>query len=83
MVAHLLGPLVRTHRAIENNLDWVMDMVFRDDECYVRTNHAPANFADVKPVAHNLLRQASGKNSLQEQLDAAIAQIPDRTVSIS
>ena len=27
MLAHLLGPVVRSHWAIENSLHWVMDMV--------------------------------------------------------
>jgi predicted transposase YbfD/YdcC len=48
MLAHLLGPVVRTHWAIENSLQWVMDMVFRDDECRVRTDHAPANCTTTK-----------------------------------
>jgi predicted transposase YbfD/YdcC len=34
-LAHLLGPVARSHWAIENSLHWVMDMVFRDDECRV------------------------------------------------
>ena len=50
---------------IENSLHWVMDMVFRDDECRVRTNHAPANFTTIKHMAHNLLRRPSGKNSFR------------------
>ena len=36
-----LGPVVRSHWAIENSLHWVMDMIFRDDECRIRTEHAP------------------------------------------
>ncbi|WP_246716352.1 ISAs1 family transposase [Martelella soudanensis] len=41
--ADKFGPIVRSHWAIENSLHWVMDMVFRDDECRVRTENAPAN----------------------------------------
>ena len=33
LLAHLLGPIIRSHWAIENSLHWVMDMIFRDDEC--------------------------------------------------
>jgi prevent-host-death family protein len=44
---------------------WVMDMVFRDDECRICKDHAPANFATVKRMASNLLRRASGKDSLR------------------
>ena len=63
--AEQLGPIVRNHWAIENSLHWVMDMVFRDDECRVRTEHAPANFTTIKHMALNLLRRAPGKDSLR------------------
>src|ERR1700693_2202408 len=65
LLASLLGPIVRSHWAIENSLHWVMDMIFRDDECRIRTDHAPANFTTVKHMAHNLIRKAPGKNSLR------------------
>jgi predicted transposase YbfD/YdcC len=65
MIAALLGPVIRSHWAIENSLHWVMDMVFRDDECRVRTEHAPANFTTIKHMAHNLIRKAPGKDSLR------------------
>nr|WP_294528061.1 ISAs1 family transposase [uncultured Rhodopila sp.] len=71
MLAHLLGPVVRSHWAIENSLHWVLDMVFRDDECRVRTEHAPANFTTIKHMALNLLRRAPGKNSLRGRRKAA------------
>ena len=65
MLAHLLGPVIRSHWAIENSLHWVMNMVFRDDECRVRTNHAPTNFTTIKHMARNLLRRPSGKDSMR------------------
>src|SRR5437588_6833608 len=63
--AHQLGPVIRSHWAIENSLHWVMDMIFRDDECRVRTDHAPANFTTLKHMAHNLIRKAPGKDSFR------------------
>ena len=60
-----LGPVIRSHWAIENSLHWVMDMVFRDDECRIRTDHAPANFTTLKHMAHNIVRKAPGKDSLR------------------
>ncbi|WP_372402259.1 ISAs1 family transposase [Tistrella bauzanensis] len=65
LIAAFVGPIIRSHWAIENSLHWVMDMVFRDDECRVRTQNAPANFTTLKHMAHNLLRQAPGKDSLR------------------
>ena len=63
--AERLGMAIRGHWGIENGLHWVMDMVFRDDECRIRRDNAPANFATVKHMASNLLRQAPGKDSLR------------------
>ncbi len=42
-----------------------MDMIFRDDECRIRTDHAPAIFTTIKHMAHNLFRKASGKDSMR------------------
>jgi predicted transposase YbfD/YdcC len=71
MLAVLLGPVVRSHWAIENSLHWVMDMMFRDDECRVRTENAPANFTTIKHMALNLLRRPAGKLSLRGRRKAA------------
>jgi predicted transposase YbfD/YdcC len=65
LAACLLGPIVRSHWAIENSLHWVLDMIFRDDECRVRTDHAPANFTTIKHMAHNLIRKDPQKASLR------------------
>src|SRR3954465_5444093 len=65
LLAALLGPIIRSHWAIENSLHWVMDMTFRDDECRIRTQHAPANFTTLRHMAHNLLRKAKSKDSMR------------------
>src|SRR5690606_8325084 len=65
--ANRLGPIVRSHWAVENSLHWVMDMVFRDDECRVRTDNAPANFTTIKHIATNLLRLPNTSDSLRSR----------------
>jgi predicted transposase YbfD/YdcC len=50
---------------------WDERMHSSDDECRVRTNHAPANFTTIKHMAHNLLRKAPGKTSLRSRRKAA------------
>jgi predicted transposase YbfD/YdcC len=61
-LASQIAPAVRSHWMIENGLHWLMDTMFRDDECRVRTDHAPANFTTIKHMALNLIRRkASGK----------------------
>ncbi|CAK0748899.1 transposase [uncultured Gammaproteobacteria bacterium] len=71
LLAILIGPIVRSHWAIENSLHWVMDMIFRDDECRVRTENAPANFTTIKHMALNLIRKAPGKVSLRARRKVA------------
>ena len=63
--AQQIGQAVRSHWGVENGLHWVMDMVFRDDECRIRSQNAPANFATLKHMASNLLRQGKGKHSMR------------------
>jgi predicted transposase YbfD/YdcC len=63
--AKLSGPMIRDHWAVENSLHWVMDMTFRDDECRIRTQNAPANFTTLRHMAHNIVRKAPGKDSLR------------------
>jgi len=60
-----LGSAIRSHWAVENSLHWVMDMIFRDDECRIRTDHAPANFTTLRHMALNLIRKAPSKDSLR------------------
>ena len=63
--AKALATAVRGHWGVENGLHWVMDMVFRDDECRIRKDNAPANFTTIKHMASNLLRRAPGKDSMR------------------
>ena len=59
------GEAIRGHWGVENSHHWVMDMVFRDDECRIRKHNAPANFATIKHIASNLMRRAEGKQSMR------------------
>jgi predicted transposase YbfD/YdcC len=58
------GDAIRGHWGVESH-HWVMDMVFRDDECRIRKANAPANFATIKHIASNLMRRAGGKHSMR------------------
>lgn len=58
------GEAIRSHWAVESH-HWVMDMVFRDDECRIRRDNAPANFATIKHIASNLMRAKGDKNSMR------------------
>jgi predicted transposase YbfD/YdcC len=48
---------VRGRWGIENELHWVLDIAFREDESRVRKDHGPENLAVLRHMALNLLKQ--------------------------
>jgi predicted transposase YbfD/YdcC len=51
---------VRGHWGIENNLHWQLDVSFREDECRVHRDHAPANLSVIRRFALGLLKRETG-----------------------
>lgn len=49
--------VVRSRWGIENELHWVLDIAFREDESRVRKDHGPENLAVLRHMALNLLKQ--------------------------
>jgi len=52
---------VRTHWEIENKVHWVLDITFREDDSRVRKGNGPENFAVLRHIALNLLRQETSR----------------------
>jgi predicted transposase YbfD/YdcC len=49
----------RTYWGIENKVHWVLDIAFREDDSRVRKENGAQNFAVLRHIALNLLRQES------------------------
>ena len=65
MTAKECAEAIRGHWRIENSLHWVLDVVFNDDLCRLRTGHGAKNMAVVRHFALNLVRTANDKHSLK------------------
>lgn len=46
---------IRSHWGIENSLHWVLDVALNEDDCRIRKDNAPENFAIIRQIAVNLL----------------------------
>ena len=53
---------VRTHWQIENSFHWVLDVAFREDDCRIRKENGAQNFAVLRHLALNALKQEQTAN---------------------
>ena len=61
-----LNAKVRAHWGIENGCHWVLDVTFNEDACRIRRGDGAQNFAILRRIALNLIKQEkSGKSSVR------------------
>jgi predicted transposase YbfD/YdcC len=62
-----LAAAVRAHWSVENNLHWVLDVAFREDQCRTRKDHSARNLAMIRRAVLNMLRRQPAKLSLKRK----------------
>lgn len=50
---------IRAHWQIENNLHWLLDVVYREDQCRIRDENAALNMSWLKKTSLGLLKRAT------------------------
>ena len=63
--------IVRTHWAIENQLHWMLDVVFDEDANRSRKDNAPENLAILRRLAINIIRSHPAKISMRQKIKSA------------
>jgi predicted transposase YbfD/YdcC len=65
--ASLILNAIRCHWRIENNLHWVLDVVFREDDSRIHKENSSQNMAVLRHIALNILKQDPSKGSLKQK----------------
>jgi predicted transposase YbfD/YdcC len=60
--------IVRGHWSIENNLHWILDVVFAEDKSRSRLDHAPENLAVLRKLAANMLQTSPYVASMRRKM---------------
>ena len=63
--------ITRSHWGIENQLHWVLDVVFDEDRARNRKDHGPENIAVLRKLALNLLRTNPDRASIRRKIKRA------------
>lgn len=63
--------ITRSHWGIENQLHWVLDVVFDEDRARNRKDHGPENLALLRKLALNLLKTDPHKASIRRKIKRA------------
>jgi predicted transposase YbfD/YdcC len=63
--------ITRSHWSIENQLHWVLDVVFDEDRARSRKDNAPENLALLRKLALNMLRSHPDKASIRRKIKKA------------
>jgi predicted transposase YbfD/YdcC len=69
--AKKLLEIVRSHWAVENQMHWILDVVFAEDRSRARKDNAPENLAVLRRLALNVLRTHPEKISMRRKMNAA------------
>ena len=54
---------MRAHWGIENSCHWVLDVTFNEDDCRIRRGDGAQNFAILRRIALNLIKQEKSSKS--------------------
>jgi predicted transposase YbfD/YdcC len=67
-----MAEVVRAHWSIENQLHWILDVVFDEDAARTRKDYGPENLAVIRRLAQNILRMHPSNHSISGKMRRAL-----------
>jgi len=67
-----MAEVVRAHWSIENQLHWILDVVFDEDAARTRKDYGPENLAVIRRLAQNILRMHPAEASISSKMRRAM-----------
>jgi predicted transposase YbfD/YdcC len=65
LTAHEMLKVVRHHWKVENQLHWVLDVVFGEDAHQLRVGHGAKNFTTLRKLAQALIKRRNPKHGIK------------------
>lgn len=63
------GSIIRGHWSIENQLHWMLDVIFREDDAKARKDNSPLNFNILRKIALGILKSVTcGRLSVRKKM---------------
>ena len=67
--AENFGEIIRGHWSVENQLHWMLDVVFREDQARARKNNSPLNLNVLRKIALSVLKNSTvGRLSTRKKM---------------
>jgi len=67
-----MAEVIRAHWGIENQLHWILDVVFDEDNARTRKDCGPENLAVIRRLAQNILRMHPSNASISSKMRRAM-----------
>lgn len=66
-----MASLIRQHWGVENKVHWLLDVVYREDDCRIRKGDGAENVAVMRRFCLNLSKLHPNKSSIKSKLKQA------------
>jgi predicted transposase YbfD/YdcC len=67
----MFAKAARLHWGVENNVHWLLDVTFKEDQSRAREGHSAQNLATLRRLALNAIKREKSKHSMRLKVKKA------------